>query len=56
MKDFQENNDGENPSMLTKSILDNTNNDNDNTEDMLEDTSNNDTLMRTTFIGPRNGT
>jgi len=51
--------------MISKSLLDNSHNDtserpsgwnNENTTDMLGDSSNNDTLLRTTFIGPKNGT
>ena len=45
--------DGENPSNLSRSMLDNSNL--DNTTELLGDDSNTETLLRTTFMGPRNG-
>lgn len=49
---FSRRNDGENNSVLSKSILDNSQL--DNTSALLAD-SHTDTLLRTTFMGPKNG-
>mmetsp|Transcript_3394 Transcript_3394/g.3996 ORF Transcript_3394/g.3996 Transcript_3394/m.3996 type:complete len:103 (-) Transcript_3394:1-309(-) len=49
---FSRKNDGDNPSEISRSILDNSNL--DNTTELLDE-SNTDTLLRTTFMGPKNG-
>jgi hypothetical protein len=49
---FARKNDGDNNSVLSKSILDNSQL--DNTTALLAD-SQNDTLLRTTFMGPKDG-
>ena len=51
---FSRKTDGDNNSVLSRSMLDNSGL--DNTADLLVDTSQADTLLRTTFMGPKNGT
>lgn len=49
MRDIHVNNDGENPSTITRSIT-------DNDISITNDNSKEDSLLRSTFMGPRNGT
>lgn len=48
---FARKNDGDNNSMILQSMTDN-----GNVSAMLEDTNMEDSLLRTTFMGPKNGT